>query len=216
MKKSSVAFCFVVLLLSLVPGNGCHAGEEALYGPRAPAGSAFVRLFNATASAGVEARLSELVLRADRAYGASAYGFLVPGRKTLRAGGHTLNMILAADRSYTAVLLPDRLVLVEDPVLRDRKKAWLVFYNLTGSDRLSLRTGRKKRTVFRQTAAMTCAARGVNPVQVELDVYDGETLFARAPQIALGRGRMFSLFVCGDRNAPVAVWVENSVRRGQG
>ncbi|MFP7753609.1 alginate O-acetyltransferase AlgF [Thermodesulfobacteriota bacterium B35] len=216
MKKLSACFCCVVLLLSLIPGNGCRAGEEALYGPRAPAGSAFVRLFNATASAGVEARLGELVLRADRAYGASAYGFLVPGKKTLRADGHTLTMTLAADRSYTAVLLPDRLALVEDPVFRDRKKAWLVFYNLSGSDHLSVKTGRKKRTVFRQTATMTSAARGVNPVQVELDVYDGEILLARAPQVTLERGRMFSLFVCGDRNAPVVVWVENSVRRGQG
>ncbi|HEB49245.1 MAG TPA: alginate O-acetyltransferase [Desulfobulbus sp.] len=209
-----LAVFFSVALVLLVRPGVSRAGEEALYAPRAPAGSAFIRLFNATPAAGAGGRLQTVQLRADSAYGASPYAFLPPGPGTLQAGGHALAVDLAANRSYTAVLLPDRLVLVDDPELPGRRKALLVLYNLTGSAHVSLRTRKKHRVVVGETASMSCSLRAVNPVRVELDVLDGDALFARAPLVSLERGRMFSLFVCGDRSAPVVVWVENGPTRG--
>ncbi len=216
MKQRRVILWSVVLMLLLHLSGTCGAGEEALYGPQAPAGSAFIRLFNATPAARIEARLGPVQLRVEAAYTASAYAFLPPGPGTLKADGRSLAVNLAADRSYTAVLFADRLVLISDPVMGNRKKALLVLYNLTGSDHVSVRTRKKNRTVLGETAALSCSARGVNPVGVELDVYDGKSLLSRVPRVVFERGRMFSLFVCGDRTAPVAVWVENSARQGQG
>lgn len=184
-----------------------RAGEEALYEPLAPPGSAFVRVFNASPGDELDARLGDQDIADIAAYAGSAYVFLPAGRQTLTIGAQTLPVTLAPDVSYTAVYDGARIQMVEGPRFGNRLKAHVSLYNLLGGDVLSLKTADGMTPVLEGVAPGASAAREVNAVKVNLAVYEGATKLGDAKPIALERGKSFSLFVAGSKQEPVLEWV---------
>jgi alginate O-acetyltransferase complex protein AlgF len=200
------------LILALLLSSAFHlayAGEAALYGPTAPPGSAFIRVFNASDADDVEARVGNETVPDIRAWSASEFIFLPAGTHALSAAGSEGPVTLAADRFYTAVVGTGAPRLLENDNSGNRLKALLIVYNLSGQERISLRTQDGATTVVEPVAKNASGTRQVNPAKVQLAVYGGDTKLADAPPMTLARGKAFSLFVVDTGTGPRLSWAVN-------
>ena len=195
-----------LLLLALLPI--AHAGDEGVYGPAAPRDAAFIRVFNATAQADLEARIGDKVLGEVPAFGASEFVFLPAGKYTLTAGGASQALALKPGRYYTAALRGGQFRLLDNDRYSNRLKALVIVYNLVDGTTLSLKTA-DGRGVVENVAANSFGTREVNAVKVNLALFDGAKKVTDVKPMNLERGRAFSLFVAGNREQPVAAWVVN-------
>ena len=209
MTDFALALAFILMVLAmffLVPAS--RADDKALYGPAAPAGSAFIRVFNASGTSEVVAQVGIESLEEVDAWEASEFGFVPAGQHVLRVGGATRTVTLAADRYYTALADGSSIQLIENDQFRNRLKALVILYNLTDEE-LSLKTSDGSVKVIEPVAQDSFGQREVNPARVQLAVYNGAQKLASAPQVNLARGKAFSLFAVGSSDAPRLVWTSN-------
>ncbi len=204
----TIILSIAALLAAHAPAAARAAGDEGVYGPAAPRDAAFVRVFNATAQPELEARIGDKVLSEIPAFGASEFVFLPAGSYTLTAGKASQPVTLKRGKYYTAALEGDGLRVIENDRYANRLKALVIVYNLVDGATLSLRTpdGRDVVEAVRENGFGT---REVNPVRVQLALFDGQKKVADVRPMSLERGRAFSLFVAGSREQPVASWVVN-------
>lgn len=196
-------------LLALLTSNTISAGDGGLYGPAAPPGSAFIRVFNASDADDIQAKVGNQTIPDIRAWNASEFIFLPAGTHRVAAAGGEASLALAPGRYYTAVAGPGGVRLLDNDNTGNRLKAQLILYNLTGDSALSLRTQDGATTVIGDVAKDASGKREVNPAKVQLAVYAGDKKLADAPPVTLARGQAFSLFVVGDANAPRLAWAIN-------
>jgi alginate O-acetyltransferase complex protein AlgF len=216
MKKSkqphrflAAALAVVLVGAALLAANAARAGDEALYGPAAPPGSAFVRIFNGTSQSLIDARVGPEDMNEVAPFEASEFTFLPPGSYDLTAGPVKQKITLAPDRFYTAAIIDGKVQLVDNDRFRNRMKALVVLYNLTGDAPLSLKTADGKTPVVENVPPSKSGQREVNAVRTQLALYKGAERVAAVRQVPFERGRAFSLFVAGTPQAPVPVWVVN-------
>src|SRR5690606_34434938 len=174
-------------------GLHAQAGEASLYGPAAPKGSSFVRLYNAGAQAtGVQVGSASITSTAPQA--ASAFSFLPAGSYTAEVGGKSVPVKLDADQYYTLVNSADGSTLVVDPAFNNRQKALVRLHNLTGQP-LSLKTKDGKTEVVETVKPQEHGDREINPVKVSLALYEGDKRLTNVDTILLERGEVTALFV---------------------
>lgn len=198
-----------LLFVALAVSGRASANDAALYGPAAPAGSAFVRVFNASDNPELEVRVGDEVLTDIPPWNVSDFVFLPAGDHAVVAGDQRHSSTLAAGRYYTAVAGPDRLQLLENAYPENRLKAVVILYNLTDAPSLSLHTQDGGTEVIGAVAAAEQGQREVNPAPVQFAVHDQDGPVADAPSVRLARGRVFSLFALGDTERPRLVWAVN-------
>ncbi|MET1076848.1 MAG: alginate O-acetyltransferase AlgF [Pseudomonas sp.] len=195
------------LLFGLMALSTSQAGEGGLYGPTAPKGSAFVRLYNATnqeASATVgTAKVNDVA-----PLGSSDFSFLAKGDYTAQVGSQNLPVQLGADQYYTLVNLPSGAPkLVEEPLFKNKQKALIRVQNLSDTT-LTLKTADGKTDVVKAVAAESRGEREINPVKVSLALFDGERKVSDLKPVVLPRGEIVSLYITGSAGNLSPVWVK--------
>lgn len=208
--KSWWMVALVVVFIAALIGAESRAGDGGLYGPAAPPGSAFIRVFNASEQADVEAKVGNEVVADIAPWSASEFVFVPAGTHQFVSGSSTQSLNLLANHYYTAVAGgagPVRL-LDNDPY-DNRLKALLILYNLTADSGLSLRTQDGATVVISDVTSNAFGTREVNPSRVQLALFKGDKRVADAPPVSLARGQAFSLFVIGDPAAPRLAWAVN-------
>ncbi|MCP5162260.1 MAG: alginate O-acetyltransferase AlgF [Hahellaceae bacterium] len=204
---ANVLQVFAIILLWLPLSSS--AGEDALYGPVAPPGSAFIRVFNASAIESIDASAAELKMTDVASMAASDYSFLAPGDLNATVGGTPLTGKLAPNKHYTLVFLGEGLAqLVEDAYFENRKKALISFYNFTDAQPLTLKTADGKVAVVSNTASGQRGERMLNAVKLGMSVFAGTAKVGDIAPYVLERGKVSSLFALGHSSAPVFVWIE--------
>jgi alginate O-acetyltransferase complex protein AlgF len=206
MKTTNILLTAALLAaLALLPAQ---AADEGVYGPVAPPGSAFVRVFNATAQPELQARIGDKAMDEIAAFGASEFVFLPPGQYTLTVGAVSKPVALQANKFYTAALEGKELRLLDNERYTNRLKALVIVYNLVDGSTYSVKTP-DGRPVVENIAPNSIGSREVNAVKVNLALFDGAKKVTDIKPMNLERGRAFSLFVAGDKNQPVTSWVVN-------
>ena len=208
-RRSVLSMILALAALAFMTSMVAQAGDGGLYGPVAPPGSAFIRVFNASDTDELTAKVGNESIADIRAWGASDFIFLPAGTHPIAAGGASGSVTLAAGRYYTAVAGADGVKLLDNDNSGNRLKALLILYNLTGKSALSLRTQDGSTVVIPDVASTASGKREVNPSKVQLAVYDGDKKIADAPPVSLARGQAFSLFVVGDAGSPRMAWAIN-------
>lgn len=207
-RRSVLSMIVALVAMMFMTSMVAHAGDGGLYGPVAPPGSAFIRVFNASDTDELTAKVGNESIADIRAWNASDFIFLPAGTHQLSAGSTNDSVTLAAGRYYTAVAGSGPVKLLDNDNSGNRLKALLILYNLTGKSALSLRT-KDGTEVIPGVAAAASGKREVNPSKVQLAVYEGDKKLADAPPVTLARGQAFSLFVVGDASAPRLAWAVN-------
>lgn len=195
--------------LALMTSFVAPAGDGGLYGPTAPPGSAFIRVFNASDADDLETRVGNETISDVGSWKASEFIFLPAGTHQLSGGGASKSVSLSAERFYTAVVGGGTVRLLDNDNTGSKLKALVILYNLTGNAGLSLRTQDGATVVIPDVANEASGKREVNPAKVQLAVYKGDQKLGDAPPISFARGQAFSLFVVGDAGSPRMAWAIN-------
>ena len=199
------AFALGFLLLCAAAGSA--TADEGLYGPAAPPGSAFVRVFNNTPHDLRDVRVGEKGLPEIQPFGASEFVFLPPGSVTLTAGAAKQPLSLAKDTYHTAVVGGGEGVrVIDNGRWSSRLKSLVILYNLLDGGPVDLRTADGK-PVVDAVAPGAAAQREVNAVRVNLALFRDGKKVADVRPVNLERGKSFSLFVTGSDAQPLPVWV---------
>jgi alginate O-acetyltransferase complex protein AlgF len=211
MRKFQI-YCYAVGLLFI---SVLACGEEgALYAEGAPPGSAFVRVFNGSASGALSSiNLGGKVLPKVPPFNASAYVYLPPGQHTVSINDKQQPLDMGAGEFYTVINNGDgSLTVIKDVSFNNRRKALVMFYNLLPDQQaLDLTIAEKDIAVVEDVSYMNNKSREVNPLKITLAASaDGKPL-GQANTINFRRGYAFSLFACGESDNPKLVWVESAV-----
>ena len=106
-----------VSLMSL----NAFAGDAALYGPTAPKGSSFVRVYNAS-NAEVSATVGSTSLNDVAPLASSDFSFMPGGDYSAKVGSQTVPVKLAADHYYTLVNnASGQPQLIEEPPFKNKQ-----------------------------------------------------------------------------------------------
>ncbi|MGE7991189.1 alginate O-acetyltransferase AlgF [Pseudomonas sp. NPDC089554] len=208
--KPSFAKAFTLAAgLSLLTAQAI-AGDAALYGPSAPKGSTFVRLYNAT-STPTAATVGNTQIKQVSAQGSSDFSFLPGGDYTAQVGSKSVPVKLASDKYYTLVNnASGNPQLIEEPPFKNKQKALVRVQNLSDKP-LTLKTADGKTEVVTPVAAKGRGEREINPVKVNLALYEGDKKVSDVKPVALERGEAAVLYVTGSGSSLSPVWVVRPV-----
>ncbi|CAD5110496.1 Alginate biosynthesis protein AlgF [Pseudomonas carbonaria] len=205
--RKSIATTGALLLAGLFSWQAHAAADAALYGPAAPKGSAFVRVYNATGQE-VSANVGNTRLDDVGPQGSSDFSFLPGGSYSAQVGDQTVSVQLDPDRYYTLVNLPGgQPKLVEEPPFRNKQKALLRVQNLSDTP-LTLKTADGKTPVVENVVPQGRGDREINPVKVNLALFDGDRKVSDLKPVALERGEAVCLYVTGSAGKLAPVWVK--------
>ncbi|GAD60831.1 alginate O-acetyltransferase AlgF [Aquipseudomonas alcaligenes] len=169
-------------------------GNAALYDAVAPAGSAYLRVLNLSAS-GAEVMLSgKSAAQKVSAGQLGNYLFSAPGTHKVTVGGASLQADLKPSSATTLVYDGSNLQAIADNYVEDSKKAQIAFYNLTDKP-LSLKTLDGKHAVVEGVASQQAGTRMVNEIKIGFAAYAGEQNLARFDELFLKKGRSYSYVV---------------------
>jgi alginate O-acetyltransferase complex protein AlgF len=208
-KKSLLKTCALAAGISLFTLQA-FAGDSALYGPTAPKGSTFVRVYNAS-SAEISATVGNTNLNEVAPQGSTAFSFMPQGDYTAKLGSQTVPVKLASDQYYTLVNnASGKPQLVEEPPFRNKQKSLVRVQNLSDKA-LTLKTADGKTEVVKTVAAKGTGEREINPVKVSLALYDGDKKVTDLKPVALERGEAAVLYITGSGSGLSPVWVKPPV-----
>ncbi len=118
---------------------------------------------------------------------------------------------LASDKYYTLVNSNSGSPkLIEEPPFKNKQKALVRVQNLS-DQQLTLKTADGKTEVVKPVAANGRGEREINPVKVNLALYQGDKKVGDVKPVALERGEAAVLYVTGSGNALSPVWVTRPV-----
>ncbi|MDD1016672.1 alginate O-acetyltransferase AlgF [Pseudomonas rubra] len=196
--------------MSLLSVQAFAGADAALYGPSAPKGSTFVRLYNASAQP-VSASIGNTRIDEVAAQGSSDFSFMPQGDYSAKLGSHSLPVKLAADHYYTLVNnSAGQAQLVEEPPFKNKQKSLVRVQNLS-DQALTLKTADGKTEVVKPVAAKAHGEREINPVKVSLALYQGDKKVSDLKPVALERGEAAVLYVTGSGSSLSPVWVKRPV-----
>ena len=207
MMKRHWGMILVTIILMIGMMSRAVANEDALYGPVAPPGSAFIRVVNLSSQTLPEAKAGNETFRNISAYSGSPYQFFSPGPLKLQVLNTPLSFTLAAGHYYTLVVLTNGITqVIEDLGKPDPRKATISVYNLSAVETVSLKTADGKVPVVENIAKGSRQDRAINPVKVALALYGSEP--TPVPAITLERSQILSLFVTGDSSQLISTWIK--------
>ena len=196
--------------MSLLSMQAWAGGDAALYGPVAPKGSSFVRIFNASPQQ-VSATVGSTTLDDVPPQGSSDFSFMPQGDYSAKVGSQNLSVKLAADHYYTLVnSVSGQPQLIEEPPFKNKQKSLVRVQNLTDKT-LTLKTADGKTEVVKAVAAKGRGEREINPVKVSFALFDGEQKITDLKPVALERGEAAVLYVIGSGASVSPTWVKRPV-----
>ena len=196
--------------LSVLSVSAFAGGDAALYGPTAPKGSSFVRIYNAS-NAEVSATVGSTNLSDVAPLASSDFSFMPGGDYSAKVGSQTLPVKLAGDHYYTLVSNASGAPqLIEEPPFKNKQKSLVRVQNLSDKP-LTLKTADGKTEVVKTVAAKGRGEREINPVKVSLALYEGDKKVGDVKPVALERGEAAVLYVTGSGSSLSPVWVKRPV-----
>ncbi|MFP3923246.1 alginate O-acetyltransferase AlgF [Pseudomonas sp. W5-36] len=206
-KTNLLKTCVLAASLGFVSLSAFAGGDAALYGPTAPKGSTFVRVYNASSSE-ISASVGNTSLNEIGPLASSDFGFMPQGDYTAKVGSQSLPVKLASDHYYTIVNNTSGAPqLVEEPPFKNKQKSLVRVQNLSDKA-LTLKTADGKTDVVKAVSAKGTGEREINPVKVSFALFDGDKKVADLKPVALERGEAAVLYVTGSGSSLAPVWVK--------
>ena len=182
-----LAKTFALVAGMSIVSMSAFAGDAALYGPTAPKGSTFVRVYNA-GNAEVSATVGTTALSDVAPLASTDFSFMPGGDYSAKVGSQSLPVKLAGDHYYTLVNNASGAPqLIEEPPFKNKQKSLVRVQNLSDTA-LTLKPADGKTEVIPSVAAKGRGEREINPVKVSLALYDGATKVGDVKPVALERG----------------------------
>jgi len=196
-------FVTALALLILAAAPIC-AGTRSVYGPEVPGDAAFVRVVNAVpGSTPLAPELGAASFDPLPYAQVSPYRAVTPDIYLFSATGVEQEIIPMSGRYYTVAVLPQAIVVLEDPAHTDPARAQLFLYNFSSLSRIDLATADGKTSVIAGVRSSSSALAVVNAVAAPLAVMSGGSRVKVIGDLGLARGSSFSVFVLGGGSTTV-------------
>jgi alginate O-acetyltransferase complex protein AlgF len=209
--KSFTRF-MIIWMLGLV--LSMTLAQEGLYDPAPPANSSFVRVILADASLGsVGAKIGETIYPEITYPSISAYQVVPQGSYASVFGSLETQLEVSAGKFYTVALINGKALLLEDAVNANMTKTLLVFYNLTDTAGLDMKTADGATPVIPGVAAETMQNILVNPIEVSLAAFKGDKKLNSFEGLSLKPGATYSMVIVGSGDAMQVLWASSTVLR---
>lgn len=202
--------CLVSLLLLAPLAGQAQESSAGLYGPVAPADSAYVRVLNLSDAPAEVVLSSKNKSQKVNAGQLGAYLFTSPGTRTIKVNQSTQDIDLQAKSAYTLVYDGSGLASIVDPYSSDPKKALVAFYNLTDQP-LALKTRDGKHAIVDSIDKNQSGVRPVNEVKIGFAAFNGEQSVATFDETLLKKGRSYSYLVVPQGGSVRAISQANSL-----
>ncbi len=192
------------LALALLVAAPVFSDTRSVYGPEIPGDAAFVRIVNAApGSSPLQAELGATAFDPLPYAQVSPYRAVTPDIYLFSAFDQELEIIPMSGRYYTVAVLPEAIVVLEDPAHTDPARAQLFLYNLSSLPRIDLATADGKTRVISDVRSRSSGLAIVNAVAASLAVTSGGARVKLVGDLGLARGSSFSVFVLGGGSATV-------------
>ncbi|SER63591.1 alginate O-acetyltransferase complex protein AlgF [Pseudomonas sp. NFACC02] len=206
-KTGLLKTCVLAASLGFVSLSAFAGGDAALYGPTAPKGSTFVRVYNAS-NTEISASVGNTSLNEIGPLASSDFSFMPQGDYSAKIGSNTLPVKLASDHYYTIVNNTSGAPqLVEEPPFKNKQKSLVRVQNLSDKP-LTLKTADGKTDVVKAVSAKGTGEREINPVKVSFALFDGDKKVSDLKPVALERGEAAVLYITGNGSNLSPVWVK--------
>jgi alginate O-acetyltransferase complex protein AlgF len=201
----------LVSLLLLAPlASQAQESSAGLYGPVAPADSAYVRVLNLSGAPAEVMLSSKTKSQKVNAGQLGPYLFTPPGTRTVTVNQTAQDVDLQAKSAYTLVYDGSSLASIVDPYANDPTKALVAFYNLTDQP-LALKTKDGKHALVDNIDKNQSGVRPVNEVKIGLAAFNGEQNVATFDETLLKKGRSYSYLVVPQGGSVRAISQANSL-----
>ncbi|MEK7801334.1 MAG: alginate O-acetyltransferase AlgF [Pseudomonadota bacterium] len=200
--KTLILSSLLCLFISVQPSFA--EGDDGLYDPVAPKGTAFVRFFNTTDK---ETSFSVHGKKYDNVDGMELSPYYVQknGDVDVAVGAGKVGQKLEEGHFYTAFVTDGTVKVLDDQSLQSRAKALVVFYNLTKQDKLALKTADGKVEVIAPQEKNTAAGREMNGVKVSFAAFAADKSKAVLPDIVLERGKAYAVIASEGKDGSVTL-----------
>ncbi|MFP4313015.1 MAG: alginate O-acetyltransferase AlgF [Alphaproteobacteria bacterium] len=207
--QRSITGFLLLTALAVMPKPSFANPDAGLYDPLPPEGSAFIRFigdYNDTGSD--EATLNGKAYEYVEFKEITSY-FVVPeGETEISIGDAQDSYSIEAGKFYSVVQTGENdLALMEDKPNENRAKALLNFYNLTENGSLSVKTNDGSVEVIEEVSDAQSGHREINPVKVNLAVYDGDTLIKDLGSVSMDRSNSYNIVAF---NEDAVIWSQSS------
>jgi len=183
--------------------SALFAGEAALY-DLAPEGSSFVRLINIQQDP-VELKIEKKRIIENKFCNASDYIYFPAGSYSGEISGMTWQADFLAEATYSVVVNENKITVIQEEKLENRRKGLLVVYNFSDIKLLSVQTTVGARPVLDYIQQNSFSSRAVNPIKIALSVM-GEDNVLETGDIIFQSAMISSLFVCSENNKLASRW----------
>lgn len=174
------------------------AAQESVYGPAAPPGSGFVRVFLAASPAEtVTVDVGTVAFGPVSGGTVTAYRPVDEGLYLLRLPGRETELFARAGTYQTVLVTAREIVVIRDTPHEDPAKTQLALYNVSTQADVALVTADAGQTVIPALAPLSGSAIAVNAVTVRFAVTVGNDDASHTVEVApftLRRGASFSIF----------------------
>ena len=207
--------CNAALALAMfLPSGAMAAGDEGLYDPAPPPGSAFIRFLRDNSSSGsVPVKANGKIFDYLDFKEVSSYFVIPHGEVKAEIGALSSNFPAEEGKFYTVILGDNnKLDVKTDPVNNNLAKAQIILYNLSGEGDISLKTSDGKIDIIPSLASGQVSEKKINPVKVSMAVYkDGKIVKDLGVQ-SLDRSQSYSVVVIDGNNVSWVRSTTNTVR----
>lgn len=207
MSKFIIRILSVIAVIFTAVPVWAAGGDDGLYSPSYPPGSAFVRFVN-----GDNTDFSPVMKIRGKTYAAASLGGMgiaypvSPGEAeiTLEKAA-TVKYDLKPDGHYTALLKDGKLKILEEPSNDNKIKTQIFLINATDTADIKLKTADGKTDVVGPVAPGAISGRAVNPMKIGFSVFAGEEKIADLQERPLERGPGYGVVVYKGRDGKLAV-----------
>ena len=209
MRRTPVFLIFTIIIFcALLYTPLCaFSGEGGLYPSAPPPGSAFVRFFNGSNHVPVDVKVR------GKSYGMSSFGSIsayapVPhGEAALSLGAESGSVQLKEGSYYTAMLVRENLVILEEPSNDNKLKAQIILINASHTPAIILKTADGSASVVDAVDPEKLGGRAVNAVKAPFSVYASTHKIESLDARVLERGARYAVIVYDGTDGKPAVTI---------
>ncbi len=200
-----------ILISLLLLSFGLVLAQQTVYAPPPPDNAAFIRIIHASPNAGnLNTSIGDASFDALEYGGVSAYKVVLAGSYDLSVAGLSGSVSVEAG-NYYSVVLSNSVSVMEDPQNSNLAKTMLVLYNVADSGPVAMKTADGSTAVIEGVDAASMNSILVNPIEVDLAAFAGESSINSFAGLSLQSGAVYSMVVMGSADSLTANWVRNEV-----
>ncbi len=205
-------FLIIVITLVFITPPATYAGEDELYDPEPPAGSAFVRAINANEqNSSADFTIGNTNINSLSYPSASPYFVIKEGKYSVSSSGIESEIKIEAGKYYSLIITSDKIREIEDMIIEDPAKSRIYFYNFSDK-KANLTAPVHKTSIFTDIESGKNISREINAITLDIAIDSEGQNISSFKNIQLKRKRGTIFIIVGSKGNYKTFTTENEIK----